>query len=164
MPGTALSPSCILPPFNPCKSPMSQGLILCQFHRLVNWGTEQPSLKRYNEPGVKLLPQLQSPGSSSLRHAASQKNGIWRKLPVLLLSSRKMKTSSLVPAHSWLQRYFIGNLSSRVCLLLNYFPAGKNASSICAAGFATGNSCLHPNTCHSLDTEFSGAVVGSGGL
>lgn len=71
---------------------------------------------------------------------------------------------SIVPAHSRLWWYIIGILSSLVYRPLNYFPAGRNASSICESGFATGNSCLRLNTCHSLGTECSGALMGPGGL
>lgn len=105
-------------PLNPYKSPWVRDSCYVNF---TDWSVEVQSSQVTYSRGtmsqkLNSFPALQSPGSLSLHHVASQKNGIWRKLPVLPLSSQKMKTSFPVPAHSWLWWYFIGNLGSRVCL------------------------------------------------
>lgn len=108
-----------------------------------------------------------APGQALSGHSLPlQKNGIWRKLPVLLLSSRKMKTFSLVP----------GSFTAPTVLYwksqLTGLPPAKLFISLRAEmHLPSVQQDLHQetlafihNTCHSLDTEFIKAVVGSGGL
>lgn len=156
--------------YQPPSRPKRQGLSLCPFHRLVYWGTGQftnlPKMHAEQELKHFLLP----PESRlfALPNTDSQENGIWRKFPILPLFHRKMdwaadETLSPTSAHSGHWPHFAAN-SSLVYLPPTQFLKGRNVSSICQSGFATGNSCLHPHTCRSLNAESSGGVLGPVGL
>lgn len=145
---------------------MSQRLTVCPCHRLVNWGTEQFSNlpKLYTEPEFKHLPsssrvqalcyytilplrKMEYEETSRFFHCSPRR---WTEQPtrlyLLCLVIHGSDRTSLEISGHW-------STSRKTS-----FPQGRNASSICESDLP------HPNTWHSLDTEPSRAVLGSGGM
>lgn len=139
---------------------MSQGLILCQFHRLV---IELQVAKSQEALAGRIPSSFPAAPESKLfvegTYAASQEK--W--------NMEKTSSSSVVLPGRWKLSLLCPLIHGSASALLeisawglpplNYlFPCGQKCIFHHAAGFAAGNS-PSSNTCHSLDTEFIGAVV-----